>query len=373
MQIAGVLREGADFTLLPQQNRVELTGAGRDKLDGEAALRGGVWLNAAVRDDVITKALTALDAMRKGEHDILRDGKVEIVDEYTGRIMAERVWSDGLHQLVELKEGAQPSPRRRTLARMTYQRFFRRYCRLSGMSGTVAEVAGELWEVYRLRVVRIPTHRPPRRKTIPDVIFETGRQRWEAVARAAGRVQAHGVPVLIRTRSVAAFEAASRQLDALGVPHAVLNATDEAHEAEIIARAGQAGQVAVVTNMAGRGTDIIPGPGVADRGGLLVIVTERHDSMRIDRQLAGRTARQGRPGVVIATLWLDDDLLTRSETILARRLARVGWRFAIARLTRFAMRLAQRHAESSHARVRRQLLRADEMLDSVLALTGTRE
>jgi preprotein translocase subunit SecA len=373
MRVAETLRERAEFVLLAQENRIELTEAGRDRLDDEAVLRGGIWLNQAVREDLVQKALTALHAMRKGEHYVVRDGKVEIVDEYTGRIMAERFWSDGLHQLVELKEGATPSSRRQTLARMTYQRFFRRYCRLSGMSGTVADVAGELWEVYRLRVVRIPTHRPSRRRTIPDIIYESAEQRWKAVALAAQRFQGHGVPVLVGTRSVAASEAASRHLAALGVAHVVLNATDEAREAEIVARAGEAGQVTVATNMAGRGTDIIPGPNVPERGGLLVIMTERHDSIRIDRQLAGRTARQGQPGVVIAMLSLDDDLLARSGFGFARRLARLGCRFRLNRLTRWGMRLAQRHAERDHARIRRQLLRADEMLDNVLALSGTRE
>ncbi|WGD30999.1 prepilin peptidase [Ancylobacter sp. WKF20] len=373
LAVAQALRAGHDYVLVAHQSRIDLTEVGRKRLDGEAAARGGLWLNQVLREDVVVKALTALHVMLRGEQYIVRDGKVEIVDEYTGRIMAERFWSDGLHQLVELKEGVSLSPRRRTLARMTYQRLFRRYEHLCGMSGTVAEVAGELWEVYGLRIARIPTHKPPRRKLVTDVILPRSQERWRTVAQIAARFQRQQVPLLIGTRSVAASLEASHHLSEAGVVHQVLNATDEAAEVSIVEKAGHAGQVTVATNMAGRGTDIPLGPGVAQRGGLLVLMTERHDSARVDRQLAGRTARQGDPGVFVAVLSLEDKLLADCPLLSVRLAARLAARWGSARLARLAMRLAQRHAERDHARIRRQLLQADEALESVLAITGTLE
>ncbi|MFT0858793.1 hypothetical protein [Ancylobacter sp. G4_0304] len=265
------------------------------------------------------------------------------------------------------------SPRRRTLARMTYQRVFRRYRHLCGMSGTVEEVAGELWEVYRLRVARIPTHRPPRRRIIPDVIVATAPERWAMVTRIAQRFQSQGVPILIGTRSVSASLEASGYLTRAGIRHQVLNAIDEASEAAIVEKAGLAGHVTIATNMAGRGTDISLGPGVETRGGLLVVMTERHDSARVDRQLAGRTARQGDPGVVIAVLSLEDGLLTSCPAAGVHLLVRLSKRLRSVKLARAAIRLAQKHAERDHARIRRQLLKADEALASVLAITGTLE
>ncbi|WP_164738447.1 DEAD/DEAH box helicase [Aquabacter cavernae] len=373
LQVAQALRVGVDFVHVAHQGRIELTGAGYGRLEREGEVRGGVWRNMAVREDMVGKALTALHVMLRGEQYIVRDGKVEIVDEYTGRIMAERFWSDGLHQLVELKEQVALSPRRSTLARMTYQRFFRRYRHLSGMSGTVQEVSGELWEVYRLPVARIPTHRPSRRKVLTDIVFPTAEARWQALAQTVRRFQMEGVPFLVGTRSVAASLEASRQLGLAGVDHRVLNAMDEAAEAEIVTGAGLVGQVTIATNMAGRGTDIALGPGVHEGGGLVVIMTERHDSLRVDRQLAGRTARQGDPGVFIAALSLEDAILANCPLAHVRLLARFAGHFGLQPLARLTLRLAQRHAERDHARVRRQLLHADEALENVLAITGTLE
>lgn len=373
LRVAEGLRPGQDFVHIAHQGRIELTGYGHERLEREGEVRGGLWRNLAVREDVVAKALTALHVMIRGEQYIVRDGKVEIVDEYTGRIMAERFWSDGLHQLVELKEQLPLSPRRSTLARMTYQRLFRRYRHLSGMSGTVQEVGGELWEVYRLPVARIPTHRPSRRKELDDIVFDTAEARWEAVARAVLRFQSRGVPILVGTRSVAASLEASRHLDRFGVAHTVLNAMDEAAEADIISRAGHAGHVTIATNMAGRGTDIALGPGVQERGGLVVIMTERHDSQRVDRQLAGRSARQGDPGIFIAALSLEDAILAHCPLARVFLLARLSMRFKLQPLARLALRLAQRHAEQDHARIRRQLLQADEALANVLAITGSLE
>lgn len=371
--IAGVLRANEHYVHQAARGRIELLPAGRDALAIVARILGGVWTSVVQREDLVTKALTALHVMVRDEHYIVMDGKVAIVDEYTGRVMADRFWSDGLHQMVEVKEGIAPSARRVTLARLTYQRLFRRYRKLSGMTGTAAEIAGELWEVYGLKVARIPTHRPSRRVTLPDVVFPTAAERWQTMARIAERLATRGVPVLIGTRSVAASNEASRALHVIGMPHRVLNAADEASEAEIIAVAGQAGRITVATNMAGRGTDILLGPGVAELGGLHVVMTERHDAARVDRQLAGRSARQGDPGVFFAMLSLEDDILASAPMPWTRRVAELAVRRRWSAVARRAIRFAQWRAEARQARLRRALLMSDDGLDHALAFSGVQE
>jgi preprotein translocase subunit SecA len=370
LAIAGRLEPDRDFRIVANERRVDILPAGLGALEREGETRGGVWLSPVHREDLVGKALSALHVMLRDEQYILAEGKVAIVDEYTGRVMADRFWSDGLHQMVEIKEGLAPSPRRVTLARLTYQRLFRRYQRLSGMSGTVREIAGELWEVYRLPVARIPTHKPRLLKLLTDVIYATAEARWVGLAKIAARLQARGAPVLIGTRSVAASQIASRHLDAVGVVHRVLNAADETAEADIVAGAGLPGCVTVATNMAGRGTDILLGPGVAEAGGLVVIMTERHDAQRIDRQLFGRAGRQGDPGVSIALLSLDDQLLAEAPLAVTQRVARraLGWN--LPRVARLAMRRAQKQAEREHARIRRELLKSDSGMDDALAFAG---
>lgn len=371
--VAHHLRSGQHFRLDPTAGRVALTTDGQAILERVSAILGGDWRSAIYREDAVTKALTALHVMQRDSHYIIQDSKIAIVDEYSGRIMADRFWSDGLHQLVELKEGTAPSPQRVTMARMTYQRLFRRYRLLSGMTGTAREISAELWEVYDLKVARIPTHRPSRRRVLPDVVLPTADMRWQATARLTRALAARGVPVLIGTRSVKASLEASEALHRLRVPHRVLNAVDEKAESDIVAGAGEAGRVTVATNMAGRGTDIVLGPGVAERGGLHVIMTERHEAGRIDRQLAGRCARQGDPGCVIVMLSMEDSLLQDAglprRVALANRLLRSGWAMPARRL----IMACQRLAETRHARIRRDLLRSDEDMDFALAFAGAPE
>ena len=373
LALARTLDEGRDFVLSPADRRVDLTAAGAERLETEGRDRGGLWASRVQREDLIGKALSALHLMVPGEQYVVKDGKVAIVDEYTGRIMADRSWSDGLHQLVEIKEGLAPSKRRVTLARITYQRFVRRYRLLGGMSGTVQEVADEMWEVYRLKVARVPPHRPPRLNLVPDVVFPDDDSRWQAIARVAERLHARGSPVLIGTRSVAASTEASRRLAARGIPHRVLNAVDDAAEAEIVALAGMAGQVTVATNMAGRGTDIVLTHAVAEAGGLHVLISERHESRRIDRQLAGRAARQGQPGAAVAMLSLDDQLMREVAPPWLRALAAHAVAHRRQWLARMAMREAQRVAEARNRRIRRALLTSDESLDDALAFAGAPE
>jgi preprotein translocase subunit SecA len=286
------------------------------------------------------------------------------VDENTGRIMADRSWSDGLHQIVEAKEGVEVTPRKLAIARLTYQRLFRRYRRLAGMTGTAREARAELWSVYRLRIARIPPNLPSRLERGRVTILPTIVAKWQAVAARAAALSAQGRPVLIGTRSVAASQEASAALAAAGLPHAVLNAENDREEARIIAEAGAAGRVTVATNMAGRGVDIRLAPEVAAAGGLHVILTERHDAHRVDRQLEGRAGRRGEPGSAEAILSLEDrllDLVPRHPLWLAARLGLSP---------RHLFAAAQRRAERAHFRARVDLMEQEKRLGTMLAFVG---
>jgi preprotein translocase subunit SecA len=367
------LVEGRDYLLQMDERRIKLTAAGVKRIEAETAAYGGPWRSRVHREDLCVQALTGLHLMRRDEEYLVRDGKVQIVDEYTGRIMADRFWSDGLHQMVELKEGCALSGKRLTLARMTYQRFFRRYRRLSGMTGTAKEVAGEMWRTYRLAVARIPNNRPSRRIALPDFVVGNAADKWSLITAEARRLSEAGIPVLIGTRSVVASQEMSTHLERAGIVHVVLNAAQDSAEAAIVAEAGQAGRVTVATNLAGRGTDIHLGDGVSERGGLHVIMSERHDAGRIDRQLAGRCARQGDPGMFRAILSLGDPLLAASGLWFTRAVARLLTPYFGMLVGRWALRRAQHNAEKVHARIRRNLLSSDESLDHVLAFSGKSE
>jgi preprotein translocase subunit SecA len=284
--------------------------------------------------------------------------------------MPDRSWERGLHQLIEIKEGCEMSRHRESLAQITYQRYFRRYMRLSGMTGTAREVAGELCAVYGVRTHRIPTNRPSRRTSLGATFFRSAEDKWHAVVTAAERQAAAGRPVLIGTRSVAASEIVSSLLQERGSEHVVLNARQDHAEAEAVAAAGQAARITVATNMAGRGTDIVLGDGIAERGGLHVILTEFHESARIDRQLVGRAGRQGDPGSFEAIASLEDELFTRFAPRMTRSLAtRFGQRIP-ARLGLVLRRLAQAAAERYNGRIRRQVVRRDQELDRAFAFAG---
>src|SRR5690606_6503456 len=267
---------------------IELTEQGKRKLDEARAGLGGLWKGPRRSEQMVRQALTALHSFERDKHYLVRDDKVMIIDEYTGRLMPDRSWEHGLHQLIEMKEGCPLTGRRETLARISYQRFFRRYLHLSGMTGTAAEIAPELWAVYRLRVADIPTHRPVRRVRLPDQVYGKSDDKWRAVVQSVRRHREAGRPVLVGTRSVAASEHLAKLLDDEGLPYNRRNAGQAKEEAAIVASAGERGCITVASSMAGRGTDIKLQPGVSDEGGLHVIATELHDSARVDRQLFGR-------------------------------------------------------------------------------------
>ncbi len=372
LQLIEPLEQGRDYTINREERRIELSDAGKTRLAERAEQLNAFWQGRIRREEAARQALAATHLFRRDEHYLVRDGKVEIVDEYTGRVMADRSWGEGLHQLIEVKEGCAATPRREPLARMTYQRFFRRYTRLAGMTGTARETAGELWSVYRLPVATVPPNRPLRRIRERDRVCRSTAEKWTAIAARTKELADSGRPVLLGTRSVSASEAASRELDAAGLPHVVLNAAQDRHEAEVIARAGERGRVTIATNMAGRGVDIVLGEGVARLGGLCVLMSERHDAGRIDRQLLGRSGRHGEPGSAEAILSLEDPLLEFSRSRLLRAAARLpGWIGQWA--GRAAFDRAQRKAERTHSRMRRELVRHDQRLGNLLAFSGRNE
>jgi preprotein translocase subunit SecA len=374
--VAAQMAQGPDFVIEGRERAIRLTRVGQSRLEDLVRPLGGVWTGRLRREELVRQALTAQHLFMLDKQYLVRDGKVQIIDEFTGRVMEDRSWEHGLHQLIEAKEGCPVTSQKDPLARISYQRFFRRYLRLAGMTGTAQEVAGELWEVYRLPVVRVPTNRPLIRQGYPGGVYPTASAKWEAVVERVAHLHGQLRPVLVGTRSVAASEHLSGLLTAAGLPHQVLNARQDREEAEIIARAGEPGRITVATNMAGRGTDIRLARGVAQRGGLHVIATERHEARRIDRQLFGRCGRQGDPGSYEAIASLEDELMTVYAGWIWRWvgsvMARSGGplhRWISSRVFRHA----QRAAERLHARMRRDLLKTDEHLESALAFSGRAE
>jgi preprotein translocase subunit SecA len=375
LDLADRLQPERDFRTDAQERRLELTDAGRSLLDEWAEGLPPLFQGPRRREELVTQALVATRLFHRDAHYLVRDQKVHIIDEFTGRVMPDRTWEQGLHQMIEAKEQLPLSSQQTCVARITFQSFFRRYLWLAGMTGTAQEVSGELWSVYKLATVKVPTHRPAQRRSMGDQVFLREEEKWAAIVERIAQLNAEGRPVLVGTRSVAASEKLSNLLEQAGLEHQLLNARQDAHEAEIVAQAGQRGRITVATNMAGRGTDIKLGPGVLELGGLHVIATELHESGRIDRQLFGRCARQGDAGSFEAIVSLEDELIrTYVGRGLSTRLAQAAQAGeAGARLRRRLFALAQWRAERVNAGVRRQLLSMEDQMADVLAFTGRRE
>ena len=363
------LQAERDYILLRKQRSAHLTAEGISRLRLLCAEGGVKPQLESIWTDLVTQALAALYLYQKDRHYLVKDDKVQIIDEYTGRLMPDRSWEYGLHQLVELKENCPLSPQKVTLSRITYQRFFRRYLHLSGMTGTGKEVEAEFWAVYRLQTSKIPTHRPVQRIQLPPRLCRSQLEKWLAVVESARIHSQHmGRPVLIGTCSVESSEYLSTLLTEAGLTHRVLNARQDAEEADMVAAAGQAGSLMVATNMAGRGTDIKLGAGIAERGGLHIILTSFSESSRIDRQLYGRAGRQGDPGSAEAIVAMDDELFSQYlpanlNFLLALGLLKPAW---VSILTY----LAQSRAERRNARIREQTLVSDRQIDRMLAFAG---
>ncbi len=315
----------------------------------------------------VLQSLKAHTVFRRDVDYIVKDDQVVIVDEFTGRLMAGRRFSDGLHQALEAKEHVTVAAENRTLASITFQNYFRMYDKLSGMTGTADTEAVEFAQIYGLEVSTIPPNRPMVRKDMPDLIYRTRREKMQAIIQAIKELHATGQPVLVGTISIETSELISQLLKREGVPHSVLNAKHHAQEAEIVAQAGQAGKVTIATNMAGRGTDIKLGEGVVELGGLHILGTERHESRRIDNQLRGRSGRQGDPGSSRFYLSLEDDLMRlfgsdRLSGLMQKLGMQEGEPIENNMVSR-AIENAQKRVEGHHFEIRKTLLDYDNVMN----------
>jgi preprotein translocase subunit SecA len=373
-QIIEPLVPGEDYRVDLRHREVELTETGRTRLTDRCARLPGLWRGPLRRFELVRQALVAREFFHPGRQYIIDDGRVVIVDEFTGRQMPNRTWRAGLHQAIEAKEQLPVTDPTDTLARLSFQRYFRQYYRLAGMTGTAREAAGEFWHIYRLPVVSIPPNRPSRLAHLPDRVFANEEAKWNAVLGEIERLHATRRPVLVGTRSVHNSEYLADRLADRGIDCHVLNAVRHQAEAAVVASAGDEGRITIATNMAGRGTDIKLGKGVADLGGLHVLATERHESGRVDRQLFGRAARQGNPGSAQAFVCLEDELLRR---YLPRRVYQVAARLPVGHggpgvtAARAAFALAQRNAQRAAFKMRQAVLSTDDWLDESLSFAGS--
>ncbi|HEX7448946.1 MAG TPA: preprotein translocase subunit SecA [Pirellulales bacterium] len=308
-KVAGEFEDEEHYDYDHEKQSVELTASGRQLVRTLPKPTAMDAVGMFTIYEYVERAIKVNRAFTLDRQYVIRDGEIVIVDEYTGRLAEGRKWRDGIHQGIEAKEGVEVTVATGQAARVTVQDFFLRYDKLTGMTGTATSSARELRKIYKVDVIAIPTNRPAIRQRLPDAIFGTSDQKWAAIVDEVRELHAQGRPVLIGTRSIDKSVHLSELLTEAGIEHQVLNAHQIAAEADIVARAGMLGKVTVSTNMAGRGTDIKLGEGVADLGGLHVILTEMHDSARVDRQLIGRCGRQGDPGTFRQYLSLDDDIL----------------------------------------------------------------
>ena len=368
LELAVELQEDQHFLLDRKKRTIELLEAGEDCARERTQKLGAFWTGRIRRNELVHKALTALYLFERDHHYIVADGKVQIVDEHTGRVMADRSWEQGLHQLIEAKESCELTNPRDTLARISYQRFFRLYHHLSGMTGTGGEVAGELWQIYGMPVKKIPLHQSSKRTRLPVRLFGHKSAKWDAVVERIVQLRHQQRPVLIGTVSVAESEYLSELLNDQAIPHQLLNARNDEEEADIVTSAGQEGQVTVATSMAGRGTDIKLTKASEDAGGLHVILTEFHDASRIDRQLEGRCARQGDPGSFEVFVSMEDTLAEGVDPDYhVDQIRGVARKRGINVLKKAQLRLEKRHAV-----MRKDLFRQDEQRSEMLAFTSAR-
>ena len=372
--IAASLESDIDYHLDLKYKEVKLTKEALKKIETLSMSLPGIWRGPSRRVELIQQALTAREFYKKEKQYVIQDGKIVIVDEFTGRLMPNRTWRQGLHQAVEAKENLDVTSPSETLARISFQRFFRFFRKLSGMTGTGREAAGEFWHIYALPFISIPTNRPCIRKQLPDAVFPDANRKWDAIVEEIVRCNKTGRPILVGTRNVRASERLAKMLTARGLEFNLLNAVRHKEEAVIVASAGGQGRITIATNMAGRGTDIKLGRGVVELGGLHVIATERHESGRIDRQLFGRSARQGDPGSAQAFMSVDDELIQRFVPgPLQKGLASaIEKRRPVAkRLAESILSHAQRAAQRLAFRQRRGVLKMDTWLIDALSFTGS--
>ena len=361
--LARQMKRDEHFLMNAKKDKIELTDAGKQLIRYSNPPTGKHAKAMDKMHEAVERALHAHYRFQRDHHYMVNsEQKIVIIDEGTGRPMPDRHWRDGLHQAVEAKEGVQINMPSDHAAQITFQNFYRIYKKLAGMSGTLLPNFWELRKVYRRWTTKVPTNKPSLRETMPDLVFPTEEAKFDAVVTTTQKMLQAGRPVLIGTRTVEASKKVSSRLTALAITHQVLNAEQNANEAEVVAEAGQPGRVTVATNMAGRGTDIKLGPGVAANGGLHVIGTERHEAERIDRQLVGRAGRQGDPGSAQFMLSLEDQLLEGLGVAKMRELNELGKAGGDRDWNSFAplFRVAQSRVEARHYRQRLDLKNYDK-------------
>lgn len=370
------LKETEDFTLEEKTKSVHLTDRGRDSVENLSSEWGGIWSGSRRREQLAWQAIAAKRLYIRDQDYLIREGKIHIIDEHTGRIMSDRSWEMGLHQMIETKEGCEITGRRETLARISYQRYFRRYLRLCGMTGTAKEISGELWATYGLKVAKIEPNQEIRRVDFGMAIYSAATDKWQHIIDRIVQVSEAGRPVLVGTRLVESSEHLSGLLQKKGVSHQLLNARQDEAEANVVSHAGEAGNITIATNMAGRGTDIKLGDGVRELGGLHVILTELHDSKRVDRQFIGRCGRQGDAGSYEVIASVEDDLVsTYLHKTVFKLLIRLGSSGLVNqdRTNKVILQLSQWSAERYHARVRKNMLKMSEQQEDTLSFSGSGE
>jgi preprotein translocase subunit SecA len=356
-----------DYTIDEKTKSAALTDEGAEKIEQWTGISNVYDMEHVIEAHQINQALRAHALYLRDREYIVRDGEVIIVDEFTGRTMPGRRWSDGLHQAIEAKEGVKVQQENVTLATITFQNFFRLYDKLAGMTGTAITEAEEFDKIYKLEVAPIPTHMPMVRADEPDLIYKTEEGKFKAVVEEIAERNQRGQPILVGTTSIEKSERLSRLLDKRGIQHAVLNAKLHEKEAAIVSEAGQRSAVTIATNMAGRGTDIVLGEGVASAGGLYIIGTERHESRRIDNQLRGRSGRQGDPGESRFFLSFEDDLM---RVFGGERMQGIMDRLRVDEDTPLESRMVSRQIEGAQSRVeghnfdaRRHVVEYDDVMN----------
>ena len=368
--LAEQLREDIDYTILSTTKLVQLTDSGCSELSRLSQKIAHVWQSSRFREERVGQALTALRRFERDRDYIVREGRLELMDAQTGRAMPDRRLPHGMHRLLELKEKCTPTPQHETIATIPFQHFFRHYLQLTGISGTLCEVAGEIHHVYDRLLVQIQSHRPSQRIEHRGMVFADRATQLQYLVNDVQQRQALNQPVLVCTRSVEQSLGVSAMLTAHGLTHQVLNAYQDAEEAAIVAAAGKAGQITVATNMAGRGTDIPLDTAIADVGGLHVASLAFNDARRLDRQLAGRAARQGDPGSYQRLLSLDDPYVIEAIPAVLKQVARTCVRKGWHRAALVLIHSTQCRLEYTHGKERLRLFQSRENLERQVAFGG---
>jgi preprotein translocase subunit SecA len=371
LEISECLLGDIHYKVDKKYKAISFTDNGLSLLDDMAETLTGIWQSEMRRNEIVKQAISAREFYRKNKEYIIDDGKICIVDEFTGRLMPSRTWSHGLHQAIEMKEGLEPSKATQVLAKLSFQRFFRLFPKLSGITGTAWESYMEFWQIYNLPIVRIPPNKLCQRKYLTVMFFRSDKEKWEAITESIIQLHQSGRPLLIGTKNVENSEMLAERLKEHGLNFEIINAVRHEEEPAIVAKAGEKYKITIATNMAGRGTDIKLGQGVVELGGLHVIATERHEAIRIDRQLFGRCARQGDPGSVQVFTSIDDEILSRfvPKSLKKFLLLTLHERFNNI-LGKMLYYYSQKISEMMAAKQRANILKNDTWLDDALSFSG---